>query len=164
MTPDWSDQVLQDELSHISAPDARRPFSSREDVFDRLIPYHIFAEADDVEAERDANGDPEVLVEKFHQVKRKLDEIEGSLAAEGRSTRLRALSEDCMLYKQVLQHERVRLLLVTLQLNQARCIPGSLPSELAGTVVAVLAILAVYYKPELIGSSAPAFLSVESVH
>ena len=108
MTPAWSEQVLQDDLSQITAPDVCRPFSSREDVFDRLIPYHIFAEAEEADTQK-AENNSEEIEERYRQVKRKVEEVNGRLDAEERSTRLRTASEECFVYNLLALHGRVRL-------------------------------------------------------
>ena len=42
MTSQWSDQRLHRDLHAVAAPDTLKPFTSKQDAFDRLMPYHVF--------------------------------------------------------------------------------------------------------------------------
>lgn len=42
MASQWSDQHLQRDLHAVAAPDTLKPFTSTQDAFDRLVPYHVF--------------------------------------------------------------------------------------------------------------------------
>jgi len=42
MSSQWSDQHLHRDLQAVVSPDTLKPFTSRQDAFDRLMPYHVF--------------------------------------------------------------------------------------------------------------------------
>ena len=111
MTQGWPgrlEQTLQQDLGLVSKPDLNRPFSSTEDAFRRLIPYHIFAlEEEDPETATPSLADTEKLAATARQTKTKLEALKERLKVEGDPARLRRASEECFLENLQLQNERV---------------------------------------------------------
>jgi hypothetical protein len=109
MASQWSDQVLQHDLHLIAAPDTLKAFTSKMDVFKRLMPYHIFSS----ETEHTPNEGRYSaaylmrIAEPAERARKRMKVLEEKLNSEGDLNRLKKASEGCFVEMFQIQQEQV---------------------------------------------------------
>lgn len=111
MTDGWSDHTLQSDLLLVSQPDTTKPFSSKKDVLERLLPYHVFADTDQ------KSQDQMVALQEIKKIsepierarKRAKTALEASSGLGESNIEFRNACERCFLESSVIQQERASL-------------------------------------------------------
>lgn len=107
-TPAWSENVLQADLSLLCHPDISRPFSSKQDAFNRLAPFHLLA--DDAETDT-ANAATVAELESraaiVREAQQKAAALRKRIETEGDPARLRTTAEECLLENLHIRQEKV---------------------------------------------------------
>ena len=107
MSSNWSDHTLQTDLLRVSQPDTSKPFASNKDVFDRLIPYHLFSEAalkprDQAQTWQSIRK----LSEPVGNARKRAKVVQDALLEQGDSQQFRNACELCYLESSLIQQEQ----------------------------------------------------------
>ena len=107
MSSNWSDQSLQSDLLLVAQPDTKKPFASKQDAFDRLLPYHIFASGEPKRKLLPALDRARSLIETVESARKRLKSVHESLVEEEQAEEFRDVCELCYLESSLIQQEKV---------------------------------------------------------
>lgn len=109
MSSNWSEQSLQSDLLLVAQPDTNKPFVSKKDAFDRLLPYHIFAREEARSKSLPALDRAKSLTESVESARKRLKLANETLLQEEQAEDFRNACELCYLESSLIQQEKVLL-------------------------------------------------------
>lgn len=107
MSSSWSEQSLQSDLSLIVKPDTNKPFASKKDAFDRLLPYHIFAREETKSKPLSALDRARSLSGTVESARKSIKLAHETLLKEEQAEEFRNACELCYLESSLIQQEKV---------------------------------------------------------
>lgn len=107
MTDNCSEKTLQADLLLVSQPDITKPFSSREDAFQRLASYHVFL-SQKKKSRYSVLEDAKSSTQSLEKARKRAKVVEDTLEKEEASKEFRDLCELCYLESSLIQQEKVQ--------------------------------------------------------
>lgn len=105
--------MLQSDLLLVSQPDSKTPFSSKKDVFRRLMPFHVLYGGLNPEVSKPGPvEEAKSLAEPVERARKRLKTTQELLLIENETDLLRNASELCFLENILLQQEKASSFLI----------------------------------------------------